>query len=281
MNATQLQIRASRLLARHNAMGFTKNGKPMVIDQAFELVAAEEGHRNQHVLRAMLDDPKAAAAAESVGRQQWHAACNRMGWNEESQIVHLEGFLAEKGLLAEFGAYAQAAAEEEDSFGGADEPSEETVVALQSVGYRVVDSDFKQPYWAFGDEGSTDFACDEEAWADAWDDAQSRTVDKLGIARGTWDAMPEEARIGVVVKTLGKSPEELMRETADRAFEDYDFGEHLTVVGTNGWEWTSSSPIVVRTVFLQDDRTPEAESARYRFMVEVVDGEVVATRLTR
>lgn len=275
MNESQLQSRAARLMARANAMGFTKNGKPMVIDQAFELVAAEEGHRNQHALRASMVDSKTVAVAEKEGRDQWLATCLRLGWNEESQILHLQGFLADKGLMAEFGAYAQAAAKEELSL-GAEEPSDAVITVLQNLGYRVVESDFKQPYWEFDDEGSTDFSSEEEAWADAWVDAQSRTVVLSGISQQHWDAMKEEARAALVFTKLR---EELMRKAADEAFEDYDIGENKEVVGVGGWEWHADQAI--RTVFLKDRRTPEADSVRYRFRVDFVDGRVDETCLFR
>lgn len=54
MNANELKARAQRIANRLNALGFTKDGQPMVVDQAYELVAAEEGYRNQHALRAVL-----------------------------------------------------------------------------------------------------------------------------------------------------------------------------------------------------------------------------------
>lgn len=62
MNEIELKSRAQRLATRLNKLGFTKNGKPMVVDQAFELVAAEEGFRNQHVLRMKLGSLAGAVA---------------------------------------------------------------------------------------------------------------------------------------------------------------------------------------------------------------------------
>ena len=47
--------------------------------------------------------------------QRWVNVCNEQGWNEESQIIHLEGFLKEKGLFQEFVEYAEAAADEENA----------------------------------------------------------------------------------------------------------------------------------------------------------------------
>lgn len=53
MNETELNLRAQRLLERVNAMGFTKDGMPMTLDQAAELVAAGEGISDANVLRVM------------------------------------------------------------------------------------------------------------------------------------------------------------------------------------------------------------------------------------
>lgn len=72
MNAIELKSRAERLASRLNALGFTKNGKPLVVDQAYELVAAEEGFRNQHVLRTTLQpeagSEKKARLAAAAGQ---------------------------------------------------------------------------------------------------------------------------------------------------------------------------------------------------------------------
>lgn len=54
MSKTQFETRAKRIMSKATALGFTKNGAAMVIDQAREILAAEEGHRNWHALRASL-----------------------------------------------------------------------------------------------------------------------------------------------------------------------------------------------------------------------------------
>lgn len=41
--------------------------------------------------------------------------CNEQGWNSDSQLIHLEGFLAQKGLFAEFAEYARQCALEENA----------------------------------------------------------------------------------------------------------------------------------------------------------------------
>lgn len=69
MNQAELKSRAQRLCARLNQMGFTKGGKPMVVDQAYELVAAEEGFRNQHALRAKLEKDSFAGASLCIPRE--------------------------------------------------------------------------------------------------------------------------------------------------------------------------------------------------------------------
>lgn len=50
----------------------------------------------------------------------WENTCNKLGWNEESQIVHLEGFISMLGLMPAFAAYAARAAEEEEAECGGD-----------------------------------------------------------------------------------------------------------------------------------------------------------------
>lgn len=269
MNANQLKSRASRLLNRLTALDFTCKGKTPVLDQAYELVAAEDGFRNQHALRAKFEGPAVAAKAEAEGLKQWHAACNQAGWNRDSEIIHLEGFIAQQGLMAAFGAYAAAAAKEEWDL-CCDDSSGRVAEVLREVGYDVKRSDFKQPYWEFDDAASTDFTTEAEAWADAWEDAQHRVTGKLGVAPTIWAAMTEEARLAVVRKNLESAIDRKYR-LADDAYENYDFG--AKVAAANGWETSSNSGTMVRTVFLEDEN-PEAPSIRVRFTVELVDGKV-------
>lgn len=40
---------------------------------------------------------------------------NAQGWSEDSQIIHLEGFIRQRGLFGHLVEYAQAAAEEENA----------------------------------------------------------------------------------------------------------------------------------------------------------------------
>lgn len=58
-------------------------------------------------------DEAAQRSSQREGEQAWADAVTQQGWNEESQIVHLEGFIRDRGLFGEFGDYAQRAAAEE------------------------------------------------------------------------------------------------------------------------------------------------------------------------
>lgn len=52
---------------------------------------------------------------EKTGEMRWNDACNEQGWDEASKIIHLEGFLRERGLFDDFALYAEAAAADEDA----------------------------------------------------------------------------------------------------------------------------------------------------------------------
>lgn len=56
-----------------------------------------------------------STSTEVSGRRQWVQTCNEQGWNSDSQLIHLEGFLAQKGLFAEFAEYARQCALEENA----------------------------------------------------------------------------------------------------------------------------------------------------------------------
>ena len=58
---------------------------------------------------------------EIAAMLDWSALLLQQGWSEESQIIHLGGFIAAKGLMSEFLAYAQAAAKEENEDPAADQ----------------------------------------------------------------------------------------------------------------------------------------------------------------
>lgn len=57
--------------------------------------------------------PETNDRSEQGAERRWHRICNTLGWSPESQIVHLEGFLRERGLMGAFAEYAAQAANEE------------------------------------------------------------------------------------------------------------------------------------------------------------------------
>lgn len=279
MTENQLKTRAAHLMNRLNAMGFQKDGKPMVIDQAYELVAAEEGLRNQHVLRTKLaPEPAVDRASEMQAYFDWGCFIERQGWNEESQLIHALGFIGDQGLMVDFVGYAEKAAAEESAFESHEDASEEVLAVLKEVGYEVKPSDFKQPYWEFDGEGSVDFDTVDEAWHDAWLDAQARVVSETGISREAWNAKPLAERLSWVQKSLSTCEEDTQRKAAEMAYQDYDFG--AMVVGTSGWESSTGDNILTRTVFLESD-IADAPSVAMRFAVEVENGEVVNTYVSK
>ena len=48
---------------------------------------------------------------------EYEKICREQGWSGESKLIHLEGFIQDKGLFDEFVAYCAAAAEEENRDG--------------------------------------------------------------------------------------------------------------------------------------------------------------------
>lgn len=50
----------------------------------------------------------------ACGEEAWTTLCNEQGWNDQSQVAHLEGFLRQAGLFSRFAQYVQAAADVEN-----------------------------------------------------------------------------------------------------------------------------------------------------------------------
>lgn len=278
MNSQQLKSRATRLMNRLAALGFTKDGKPLVIDQAFELVAAEEGCRNQHELRARLEKERGADRSDAPSEVQahfdWAALLQQQGWSDASQLSLLMDFIKERELMMDFVGFAQKAADIEE----VEELSVAEQDALEGVGYSIAISDFGLPYWQL-DEGdaSEDFDTVEKAWRDAWKDAQGKAAKLAGMSLKDTDSLSEAARISLIRRHLGPDSEANVRRLADDAYEAYDFtGFGGTVASDSGWETCTGSGSMTRTVYLENEEADEP-SIRVRFTVEVANGVVVRT----
>ncbi|MFK4706156.1 hypothetical protein ABIC83_002995 [Roseateles asaccharophilus] len=68
-------------------------------------------------ITVFLAEPAATAGTDvdALAAAKWDELCNAQGWNHHTQTVHLEGFLLQKGLMAQFAAYAAQAAAEENA----------------------------------------------------------------------------------------------------------------------------------------------------------------------
>jgi len=51
---------------------------------------------------------------EQQAEKNWERICTSQGWNEYSQVVHLEAFIRDQKLFAKFVKYAGKAADEEN-----------------------------------------------------------------------------------------------------------------------------------------------------------------------
>lgn len=134
---------------------------------------------------------------ERDAEQRWEQVCNRQGWNEESQIVHLEGFLREKGLFAEFAAYAEQAGEEENG--------DRRVDVLEGVGYSFKEDSDQPGMWVWiapTDGCDVSFSTKEEAVESAWSDAVRQAMSILQMTDLDWSHMTAERQMDLVESSL-------------------------------------------------------------------------------
>lgn len=109
-------------------------------------------------------NPLAATAVPDAALAQWQDLVVRMGWNDESKLVHLEGFLISSGLMPVFMAYARQAADEEIASAaelGADEADHDPEQAFQTVAEHV--HELGKKYGFRQDADSVGIAVDESA----------------------------------------------------------------------------------------------------------------------
>lgn len=211
INAANFKPVAEKVVARLNSIGVvSRSGKPLVADHGYEAVAAVFGHRNQHAFRAVLEQP------EHQAEKDWQALCGKQGWTGESQIIHLEGFLRDAGLLAQFVAYARAVADEENA-----EVAEFTAVGsgtysrsaeelrfrlrlLEALGYVVALPDHPMAGWSWHYRhvaGGNDYLTQADAVMSAEIDAVDRVYDiKRSDLNGWYWELADEASDDFVTK---------------------------------------------------------------------------------
>lgn len=136
-----------------------------------------------------------------MAESQWAATCNEQGWNADSQIVHLEGFLRQEGLFEKFAAYAKAAAAEENG----DISGDPRLDVLEELGYDI-DEDSDQPglwIWTAPTDGC-DISYDsaQEALSAAWTDVVGQTMGILNMSSEQWDALSFAQQKELISDTL-------------------------------------------------------------------------------
>lgn len=249
--------RANKLLKRAQNLGIGKNGKPLNLDQAVELVAAEEGFRNRHAMDAKLKagtkagtpnkgDVKDQASAE----QMWKSLVHMQGWNEHSQMFYLEGFIRDRALMADFVEHAKRFASEEcvaaalsGEFG---EIYEKVVALLSEYDYCVNVSDFGGYYGEQPDGYATeDFQSEEAAWFQLF----CRIGRLSGLDGDAFANLSGEQQLSLVKKLLDESRKHAMAVAIaalearwgfehgyyDRSDWQHDVSEGNTKLGY--WEW--------------------------------------------
>lgn len=99
-------------------------------------------------------------------RQQWEEICSKQGWDNETKLVHLLGFIDDVGMGKYLIAYAEAAAKEEDA--------EIKLGVLEEQGYTVTpDSAQEGMFLWMAPTDASEISCStraeaiESAWADA------------------------------------------------------------------------------------------------------------------
>lgn len=369
MNAIELKKRAQKLTIKVNALGFTKEGKPMVLDQAYELVAAEEGFRNQHALRAELKP------VPPEGQGPWTFGDGVVCNTQEELDAYLEGVNPPDKRIQQLESALRAMVEQadedcpseyrsrhfrtamtaalsllENKEATATTPSEPTLpleLALLEARWGaeheyynredwqqdVSNGDTKRGYWEWvyasieannGDEAHctkcgcpdaddgegenglcgdcADRAYNEEN-PDEADEAEPVDIENLADVlkldlddakfwvglhyKVNFDAEPNKRQVDWLNRYREAhglppvTPEQIARTAADLAYEAYDFGEHLVVADDSGWEFSTGDSLWTKSVFLADDRTPDAPTKLVKFVVDIRNGVVVNVSLQR
>lgn len=132
-----------------------------------------------------------------TGERLWQELCNKQGWNDASQLIHLEGFLREKGLFDEFALYAKVAADEENG--------DQRQAILESVGYSFSEDSDQAGAWVWmapTDACDVSFATREQAVDSAWEDAVTQTKAIRAMTDLDWAGISDEEKLSLVEETL-------------------------------------------------------------------------------
>jgi len=141
--------------------------------------------------------PEGLPGQGGTGEERWKDACNVRTWDETTQIVHLEGFVRDKGLFPQLATYAERAAKEEE-WG-----MRESV--LESVGYEFKAAPDQPDSWVWtapSDQSAESFASKSDAVQAAWADAMQQTMAIAKVTAQEVGEMRAEAQTDLVESTL-------------------------------------------------------------------------------
>lgn len=226
---TFIKNKAAAVVARVNELGFTKNGKPMVIDQGYELVAAAYGFRNQHAMRA--SELKAAPPQDtSASNATWASLVSKCNWTMASQVSLMTDFLKDNGLWDNFVSQLELPA------------------PLVSTSVAIAEHLRSYAYYSFY-LGSLSF---------------DELLDELAERKVECDSNVSSEIRSVLLDWYSTA----CRNVADQAFENFNFSElGYLVEAFNGWETIGESSFN-RVVFLHLEHHHEGDSIRAVFRCE-------------
>lgn len=90
-----------------------KTGDGVVIHHGLNIDPIECPNFNQALTLAVKAD-RLIGETKRLTEKDWNETVNRQGWNETSQVLHLESFIREMGLMTALAAYAVRVAEDEN-----------------------------------------------------------------------------------------------------------------------------------------------------------------------
>lgn len=213
------------LLSRLNAMGVvSKVGKPLVVDQAYELLAALAGYRNQHVLRDALKRMQCTPPRDSndvvADNKQKQALLEKFGYRFEldhgleAWVVTFNGDEQTPAFSERMFAVEQtwdnvardamaARSVSKDTWSAMAREARVEMVRnylqsrgwtpdlipqLKAAGYSLSYSKtYKHPFWECEYQASESFDTEELAWMDAWRHAKQNLVTLKPVPAGQSD----------------------------------------------------------------------------------------------
>ncbi len=277
-----IRKRAERAFARAQALGLSgRDGKPLVIDQMLELVAAEEGFRNWHAFAAS-QRKRPGATKQTRTRpgflQQIDRSRERIAswpqWMQDAVQVASATFPASPGANTRWVIYAES----------------ENDPQYESAGFWNNDDG-----WG-ARQSATVFTSAERDRFDlplsAGDDARWLAIDASVPPRTRgYSARAERlecVRCGLPTNVdadglcgrcfaQGEEGNERTRALANAAYESYDFGFNVEVVAAGGW--MNDGRVFERPVFVRFENAPrDVDTAVVDFRVVVDDGQVQDVR---